>query len=274
MALTAPAPALDIDGMTAAGGAAAKVLAILQRRGMNPGQAAFTEDRPDDTVEYQAEVYRQAWENSLRRAEHHDYLRYRLDDLEKRERNFLQVYVDQHVQVRALQREQSKLPPHERKQHARPNVLNAILAGSVGAGKTVAAVAAASYAVERGLMARFVPHTVYLSWLRPDGAPSGMTPLKVLEFYERCDLLVLDDLAHEMDAYATNFVRTRTSELITARVNSNRPTLFTTNLTSKQITDVLGDALFSRIGMRAEVLEMTGVDRRKPKSWGERRPPR
>lgn len=270
MAMTATAPELDIEGMTAAGGAAAKVLAILQRRGVNPGQAAFTEDRPDDTSEYQAEVYRQAWENSLRRAEHHDYLRYRLSDLEAREREFLTTYIDQHVKVRAMQREQSTLPPEER-QHIRPNVLNAILAGTVGAGKTVAAAAAASYAVERGLMARFVPHTVYLSWLRPDGAPSGMTPLKVLEFYERCDVLVLDDLGHEMEAYATNFVRTRTSELITARVNSNRPTLFTTNLTSEQITEVLGDALFSRIGMRAEVLEMTGVDRRKPKAWGSRR---
>jgi DNA replication protein DnaC len=66
-------------------------------------------------------------------------------------------------------------------------------------------------------------------------------------------------------------VRTKTSELITARINSNRPTLFTTNLTSEQITEVLGDALFSRIGMRAEVWEMTGVDRRQPKQWGKRR---
>jgi DNA replication protein DnaC len=270
MAMMATAPDVDIAGMAPVGGSIGKLAAILQRRGLDPTAARFTEDRPDDTDEYQTQVYRQAWENSLRRSEHHDYLRYQLANLEEGEREFLRKYVDQHVAVRKMQRQQNKLPPEER-QHLRPNILNVILAGSVGAGKTVAAAAAARYAVDNGLMARFVPHTLYLDWLRPDRAPSGMTALSVVEFYERCDLLVLDDLGHEMEQYATNHVRTKTSELITARINSNRPTLFTTNLTSEQITEVLGDALFSRIGMRAEVWEMTGVDRRQPKQWGKRR---
>jgi DNA replication protein DnaC len=270
MSLTAAVPTTDVQGVIAAGGTTARILDILRQRGVDPARAAFTEDRPDGTAEYQAQVYRQAWENSLHRAGHSDYLRYRLKDLGEEERNFLKTYIDQHVQAREMQRAQSKLPP-EKRQHVRPRVLNAILAGSVGAGKTVAAVAAAEYATERGLMARFVSHTKYLSWLRPDGAPSGMTPLQVVEFHERCDVLVLDDTAHEMEAYATNFVRTKTSELITARANSNRPTIFTTNLTSDQIREVLGDAVFSRIGLRAQVWEMTGDDRRAPQEWGKRR---
>jgi hypothetical protein len=271
MSTTAAAPTLDIEGMTSAGGTAARLLGILRQRGIDPARAEFTEDRPDDTAEYQAQVYTQAWENSLRRAGHSDYLRYRLSDLGEEERDFVQEYIDQHVEVQAKRREQQKLPPHQR-QRVTPLVLNAILAGSTGTGKTVTAAAAGRYAVERGLMTRLVPHALYLSWLRPNGAPSGMTATQVIEFHERCDVLILDELAGQMDSYATNFVRTITSNLISARVASNRPTLFTTNLDSDQVTEVLGDALYSRIGMRAGVLEMTGSDRRMPASWGKRKP--
>jgi DNA replication protein DnaC len=252
----------------AIGGAAAKVASILRQRGLDPAAAAFTEDRPDDTSEYQAEVYRQAWENSLRRAGHTDYIRYRLAHLDENDQHpaHLKKYIDQHVEARAKQRQQQKLPPEQR-QFIRPNILNLIMPGTVGTGKTVAAVAAGEYAVSRGLMARFVTHSMYLSWLRPDGAPSGMTALKVVEFYERCDVLVLDDLGNEMDGYATTFVRTATSDLITARINSGRPTIFTTNLNSAQIAEILGDRLASRIGTRAAVLKVVGSDRRAPQTW-------
>ncbi|MBG7704902.1 ATP-binding protein [Streptomyces sp. MC1] len=266
MSMTAALP----PGVTTVDAASAKVLSILQRRGIDPARAGLTDDRADDPAEYQAEVYWMAWRNSLRRAGLSDYLRYRLSDLGQEEREFVKDYIDQHIEVRQKQREQHKLHPDQR-QHIRPLVLNAILAGTVGAGKTVTAVAAARYAVERGLMARLVPHTLYLSWLRPNGAPTGMTATQVIEFYERCDVLVLDEVAGQMDGYATNFVRTCTYDLINARVNSNRPTLFTTNLSSEQIIEVLGEALYSRIGTRAEVLEMTGDDRRMPKTWGVRR---
>jgi DNA replication protein DnaC len=267
MSMTAAAPPLDVEGITAAGGAAAKVLSILQRRGMDPARATLTEDRPDGTSEYQAEVYRQAWENSLRRAGHSEYIRFRLSDLDSEQYpDHLRKYIDSHVEARRQQRAQQSLPPEER-QHVRPKILNLVLPGAVGAGKTVAAVAAAAHAVDQGLMARMVTHSLYLSWLRPNGAPSGMSPAQVLEFYERVDVLVLDELCNEMDDYATTFVRTQTSDLITSRVNSGRPTIFTTNLTSAQVTEILGERLASRIGMRAAVLKMVGNDRRRPQSW-------
>ncbi|MEV0487340.1 ATP-binding protein [Streptomyces sp. NPDC050508] len=270
MSLTLPAPAPDISNgePVLAGGPVAHIASILKRRGLEPHKATFDEDRPDSTEEYQREVYQQAWVNSLVRAGHSDYARYKLAHLDEAEqhREHFRTYVDHHAEARRHNRSQRNLPA-EQQQIRRPKIMHMIVPGAVGAGKTVSAVAAGSYAVERGLMARFLVHSHYLKWMRPDGAPPGMTQLMVREFYERCDVLVLDDLCQQMDGYATTHVRDHTSDLISARMHSNRPTIFTTNLNSEQLTVVLGDALVSRIGSRAQVLNMQGSDRRKPKTW-------
>lgn len=244
-----------------------KLAEILRKRGTEPGQDDHTEDRPDSTEEYQQDVYRMAWRNSLALSGHADYARYRLNGLDDAQYpQHLKKYADQLAAVRRHNRAQRSLPP-EQQTVKRPKVLNMILAGGIGAGKTVAAAALGAYAVEAGLMARFVSHTMYLAWLRPDGAPSGLTQVQVRERYERCDLLVVDDLCNEMDGYATNHVRTHTSDLLTARLNSGRATVFTTNLTYEQIAEVLGERFASRIGNRATVLKYEGEDRRKPQRW-------
>ncbi|MER5482628.1 ATP-binding protein [Streptomyces sp. NPDC002812] len=208
-----------------------------------------------------------AWTNSLALSGHAGYGRFRLSHLKDGQRpDFVKAYVGPLVAAHRHNREQAKLPPAERR-IARPEKLHLIMAGGVGAGKTVAAAAAGSLAVECGMMARFVSHSMYLSWLRPDGAPAGLTAVRIRERYERCDLLILDDLCNEMDGYATNHVRTETSDLITSRINSNRPTIFTTNLTFDQVAVVLGERLASRVGGQASVLKMVGEDRRQPEKW-------
>ncbi|MGW0763454.1 ATP-binding protein [Streptomyces sp. NPDC002814] len=269
MSLTMTAPAIpESRQVVRADGPIAAVANILRRRGMDPSKAAFTEDRPDSTDEYQREVFQQAWVNSLRLSGHEDYARYTLDRLDEKHQfpEHLRRYVEQIVAARQQNREQMALPEGER-HIVRPNIQHLILHGTVGSGKTVAAAAAGAYAVSCGVMARFVSHSMYLSWLRPDSAPAGLTQTQVRERYERCDLLILDDLCNEMDEYATNHVRTHTSNLITARLNSGKATLFTTNLNFGQVASVLGDRLASRVGGRATVAKMVGDDRRKPQVW-------
>ncbi|MFJ5142936.1 ATP-binding protein [Streptomyces sp. NPDC088707] len=272
MSLTMPAPAIpEARQPVLAGGAMSAVADILRRRGLDPGKAAHTEDRPDSTNEYQRDVYRQAWVNSLRLSGHADYARYRLEALDAGQHpKALRKFVHDIAAARDFRREEARKPEGERRTVRLP-VQHLLAYGSVGAGKTVAAVAAGSFAVERGLMVRFVSHATFLHWLRPNCAPAGLTPTQVVERYERCDLLILDDLCQEMDEYATNHVRTHTSNLITSRLNSQRATLFTTNLDSDQVAHVLGDRLASRIGQNAQVAEMLGADRRQPKTWGTRR---
>ncbi|MGW0562970.1 ATP-binding protein [Streptomyces sp. NPDC003016] len=209
----------------------------------------------------------QAWLNSLALSGHPDYSRYTLDSLDKAQYpEHFRKYIGHLAAARRHNREQRRVPAEER-HILRPNILNLIAAGNVGSGKTVAAAAAGAFAVECGMMARFVSHSKYLAWLQPDNAPPGLTKVQVRERYERCDLLVVDDLCNEMDAYATTHVRSHTSDLITTRINSGRATIFTTNLNFEQVAIVLGERLASRIGNRASVLRMTGEDRRKPQTW-------
>ncbi|WP_404949123.1 ATP-binding protein [Streptomyces sp. ARC14] len=268
MSLALPAPTTPHGReLVRAAGPISVVTEILRRRGMDPAQAHQTEDRPDSTNEYQREVFRQAWVNSLALSGHGDYTRYRMDSLDEEQfPKHLRRYVEQLVRVREHNRDQLKLPTEQRN-IVRPNIQHLIAHGTVGSGKTVAAAATGAFAVESGLMARFVSHSMYLSWLQPNNAPAGLTPVSVRERYERCDVLILDDLCNEMDEYATNHVRTHTSNLITYRLNSGRATLFTTNLSFEQIASVLGDRLASRVGQRATVLRMVGDDRRKPQMW-------
>ncbi|MEU5181168.1 ATP-binding protein [Streptomyces longwoodensis] len=257
----------DMRGLTRADGPIGAVAKILRSRGIDPTNAFQTEDRPDDTAEYQHEVYQQAWVNSLRLSGHDDYARFTLDSLDAEQcPQVMRSFVGQLAAARRHNREQEKLPVEQRS-ILRPKVRHLIAHGTTGSGKTVAAAAAGAFAVQCGLMARFVSHSKYLDWLRPDRAPSGLTQTQVVERYERCDLLILDDLCNELNEYATNHVRTHTSNLITARLNSGRATLFTTNLSFAQVTEVLGDRLASRIGGQAMPVEMVGNDRRKPITW-------
>ncbi|PRH80568.1 hypothetical protein C6N75_03425 [Streptomyces solincola] len=268
MSLTMTAPAIpEARQVVRADGPIAAVASILRRRGMDPGKAALTEDRPDSTDEYQREVYRQAWVNSLRLSGHDDYARFTLAKLHADQfPDHVRTYVDKCVEARARNREQDKLPEDER-EIVRPTIQHLILHGSTGTRKTATAAAAGAYAVERGLMTRFVSHSKYLGWLRPDSAPAGLTRTQILERYERCDVLILDDLCEEMDEYATNHVRTLTNNLITARANKGRGTIFTTNLNFDQVEVVLGERLASRIGGRALPLKLVGDDARKPQRW-------
>ncbi|AXI91412.1 hypothetical protein SAM9427_37230 (plasmid) [Streptomyces sp. ETH9427] len=257
----------DLRGLTRADGPIGAVTRILRNRGLDPSNAFQTEDRPDDTEAYQHEVYRQAWINSLRLSGHEDYARFTLDTLDAEQcPEVMRVFVGQLAAAQRHNRQQAKLPENERR-ILRPEVRHLIAHGNTGSGKTVAAAAAGAFAVQCGLMARFVSHSKYLDWLRPDRAPSGLTQTQVVERYERCDLLILDDLCNELDGYATTHVRTHTSNLITARLNSGRATLFTTNLDFAQVAEVLGDRLASRIGGQAKPVKMTGNDRRKPITW-------
>lgn len=268
MSLTMTAPAIpEARQVVRADGPIAAVASILRRRGMDPGKATLTEGRPDSTDEYQREVYRQAWVNSLRMSGHDDYARFTLAKLHADQfPDHVRTYVDKCVEARALNREQEKLPESER-EIVRPTIQHLILHGSTGTRKTATAAAAGAYAVARGLMTRFVSHSKYLGWLRPDSAPAGLTRTQILERYERCDVLILDDLCEEMDEYATNHVRTLTNNLITARANKGRGTIFTTNLNFDQVEVVLGERLASRIGGRALPLKLVGDDSRKPQRW-------
>ncbi|NEA53609.1 hypothetical protein G3I60_05410 [Streptomyces sp. SID13666] len=205
-----------------------------------------------DVAEPQARARAAIWRNSVMEASHHDYLNWRLADLDAAQKpNVLRGWLTSLVEAK------------ERK--GRPGTLHLIAPGRIGTGKTTALAALGNEASAAGLLVRFIKHPTYVSWRRPDGAPGESTGYRVRKQHVECDLLILDELCGEMDGLATEFVRRETVDLIDSRLSAGRPTAFSTNLNRQQITAVLGERLLSRIEDRAHLVKIEGPDRRAPR---------
>lgn len=240
-----------------AGQFAERLAQMMRARGIDPDAAlrAPTEDearddRPDVRA-HQAEVRARAWNNDLRAAEHSGLAHWRVGDLA----------ADQHPAV--LGRYADELISG-----GRPAKLNLILTGRVGPGKTSAAIAVGNAVAEAGLTVRFVKHSTYLAWLRPDGAPDGLTVAQIRARYRTCSLLIFDDLGADLHMVeASEFVQRETNELVGDRLTGERATIYTTNHASDELAVILGPRAISRIGARALALKFNGPDRRKPVTW-------
>lgn len=199
----------------------------------------------DDPRAYQQQVRTRAWHSGLRAAYHDRYIDADLNLLDD----------DQHGQTFAYFIDQLG-------DDAKRCTL--IAEGSIGGGKTHASIAAGNRAAARGMFVRFVQHTTYLTWLRPDGAPAGLTADQVRERHRTCDLLILDDLGAEMEQHASEHVRKETQALVGDRVAARRPMIVTTNLDRLRLTEVLGERLTSRL-YDARIMHkvmFVGADRR------------
>ncbi|AKN68779.1 hypothetical protein QR97_02250 [Streptomyces sp. PBH53] len=245
-----------------------RMLAALRRGGADLSQLGVPAPDEDEDFELwedvrvpQARARRLAWRNSMLEAAHGDYLKWRLADLDPGKgptklgyqgSEELGGWLDSIVKAK--------------KQRARPSVMNFIVTGNIGSGKTTALAALGNEASERGLWVRFVKHATYLAWRRPDGGPDGMSPYQVRKRHvDEADLLILDELCGEMDGVQTEFVRRETTDLIDSRLASGKPTAFSTNLRREGIVAVLGERLVSRMEDRAYLAKVVGPDRRAPR---------
>ncbi|MFJ4988722.1 ATP-binding protein [Streptomyces sp. NPDC088732] len=242
-----------------------RVLDALRRGGADlsqlgvPAQQEPEDGLWEDVSVPQARARKNIWINSMREAAQDEYLRFRLDDLDPNQKpNTLRAWMGSLVEAK--------------KRRARPEVLNMIVPGNIGTGKTTALAALGNEASETGLLVRFVKHSTYLSYFRSDGRPDNISAYRVRKDHVEADLLILDELGGEMDAFATPFVREKTSELIDARLGAGRATALSTNLRSRRtpehpgmgVVDILGERLLSRLESRAHLVKITGPDRRKP----------
>lgn len=135
---------------------------------------------------------------------------------------------------------------------------NLILLGSVGTGKTHAAVAALRLAVEQGHRIAFYPVVELLDAMRPHGDPDA---------YERCestDYLVLDDLGAERP---TDWTAERLYALVNRRWLEGLSTIVTSNLSASNgkgpFVDAVGTRMYSRLVHDAVVAQAAGADRRR-----------
>ncbi|WP_086825700.1 hypothetical protein [Streptomyces sp. NRRL B-24572] len=237
-----------------------RMLAALKRGGADLSQLGVNTPEHDDGAGLwedvavpQAHARALAWRNSVLAADHDDYLKWRLADLDENQGPMLlKSWLDSLITAK--------------KTRARPSTMNLVVAGNVGSGKTTGILALGNEASEQGLFVRMVQHSTYLAWRRPDGGPNDLSKYAVRRrFVEEPDLLILDELCGEMDGVQTDFVRRETTNLVGSRIAAGKPTAYSTNLRRDAIKAILGERLVSRIEDRAYLMKVVGKDRRQPR---------
>lgn len=215
----------------------------------------------DDLADWRRDTYATAWANSLRASDSDDLAHWTLDQLAAEQQpDALRAFAEQCTDKGALR--------------------TLVLGGPVGTGKTSAAVAIGNALLEQGRMVRFVRHSTYLKWLRPEGAPTGVEDWQIRRRFRECDVLVLDDLAASLDGdvKAREFVRTETLDLIGDRADSpGKVTIITTNQKAEVrgddgrlvggLTMIFGEQVMSRLSKNGYALTITGPDRRGRLTW-------
>jgi len=145
-----------------------------------------------------------------------------------------------------------------------------ILAGKVGTGKTVAAVAAGARLREKDVVVRLISWPRYIDGLRVEGRrPEGVSREQFRRAYAQAQVLILDDLGRGLGLgeRPTNHVVTETMELISARSTGGRTTIVTTNRKTEHLADAFGAEFTSRLGGNAKLVKYTGEDLRRPVVW-------
>ncbi|WP_030755459.1 ATP-binding protein [Streptomyces sp. NRRL F-5135] len=134
-----------------------------------------------------------------------------------------------------------------------------LLCGPVGTGKTYSAWSALRAVADTGASIRFLATTEadLFARLRPGGSGS---PEAELEAFATVDLLFVDDLGA---AKNTEWTEEITYRLVNRRYEDCRPSIFTTNAAAKELANVVGDRIASRLRQMSDLIPMTGADRRK-----------
>lgn len=134
-----------------------------------------------------------------------------------------------------------------------------LLFGSVGTGKTFAAVCVANALIDKGIpvLVTKISRIVNIIQERFEGRQAYLDSLN------RFPLLVLDDLKAERN---TEFVNEIVYDVIDGRCRAKLPLIVTTNLTSDELkhpADVTNQRTFSRLFEMCIPLEVEGKDRRR-----------
>src|SRR5574337_857810 len=133
-----------------------------------------------------------------------------------------------------------------------------LFCGQAGRGKTYAACAILNeYRENKGLSARFVSASdLYLRW--KDCSRNYGDDLDLAEKYINCQILILDDIG----------IRTPTDAfleflyaIVNARINKKAAFIVTTNMTSIQMNERMGEALTSRF-CSGKIIKFEGKDKR------------
>ncbi len=130
-----------------------------------------------------------------------------------------------------------------------------VMMGKTGLGKTHLSLSMAKAVIEHGYGVVYLPAQKLVSNLeREHFSNSGD---RFLKKYTDCDLLIIDDLGAEFES---SFGSSAIGNLINERLYENRPTIISTNLSSKELSERYSERTASRIFGEYRKLLFLGED--------------
>ena len=127
--------------------------------------------------------------------------------------------------------------------------------GNAGTGKTHLAAAIMNHLIAESIPAMFITSIELFGLLRDfDNQKERLKKIKSVP------LLVLDDLGKEK---ITDWNREKLFEIINARYEDYLPVIITTNDTTRELNQNVGEAIYSRLCETCELVPMKGKDYRK-----------
>lgn len=135
---------------------------------------------------------------------------------------------------------------------------NLLLHGSYGTGKSHLSVAITKKIMEQGKECLFLSLPKLLTKIKDTYNNKGVTEEELLEVIQNVDLLVLDDLGAE---HSTDWSVSKLFEILDDR--SGKATIYTTNLSSKELRERFNERNFSRLMENTEIIIMNGKDYRR-----------
>ena len=143
--------------------------------------------------------------------------------------------------------------------------------GKVGTGKTYNAYALVKYLLAKSLNARIVNLPSLLNIIRAsfskqevfdsngDCESRFVKNMSDIEKLINTHILVIDDIGAEKPS---EWVAETLYYLINSRYENEKTTIFTSNLSLDELSDVIGDRIASRINEMCDIVEMDGDDKR------------
>ncbi len=121
---------------------------------------------------------------------------------------------------------------------------NFVMLGNCGTGKTHLACAIGMAAVQQGKTVLFATASEIIRRVQAAHKSNTETEWDVMQEFERLDLLVVDEVGVQYTTESANRIIT---EIVNARYNAEKPTVFISNLGSDEFQAVMGERAMSRM---------------------------
>ncbi|MBQ7347993.1 MAG: ATP-binding protein [Clostridia bacterium] len=149
-------------------------------------------------------------------------------------------------------------------ENGKPMPESMLFLGGTGLGKTHLSTSVARVVIERGYDVFYNSAVGMISDFecRRFGNGLAQSDGDNTERYTECDLLIIDDLGTEV---SNQFTLSCLYHVLNTRLNLQKPTIISTNLTSTELRKIYNDRITSRLIGEYRVIAFYGVDIRKQK---------